>query len=186
MFFSACTKPINEIPLSLSQLPEIDKTMEPGLRIYYKYAFYRHLNQMASDEDMVLEGIEGQPVALLNHQFNKGEVYDSQKNKGVGVFLSGYLKMAVPGKYRFRAMSNDGIRVAVNQEIVVFDPEYHSDRLSDVGEIQIDNPRWYPITIKYFQRKGTARLELYWQPPGAQAFEIIPSSVYGHSRSSVN
>ncbi len=164
----------------VSQLPDISSSLEPGLLVYYRYAFYRHLNQMASDEVMVSEGIPGKPVAYLNHQFNKGEIFDSQKQTGVGVFLSGYLKMKTPGKYRFQAMSNDGIQVLVNEERVVFDPPVHSDRLSETGEVTITSPRWYPVKVKYYQRKGTARLELYWQPPGASGFEIIPAEAYGH------
>ena len=164
----------------VSQLPSINNSLEPGLLVYYRYGFYRHLNQMASDEVMVSEGIPGKPVAYLNHQFNKGEIFDSQKQNGVGVFLSGYLKIETPGTYRFQAMSNDGIQVNVNQERVVFDPPVHSDRLSGIGEVKFTDPKWYPIRVKYYQRKGTARLELYWQPPEMKDFEIIPADAYGH------
>ncbi len=135
---------------------------------------------MESDEVMLGYGRQGPPVALLNHQFNKTEVFASGEKKGVGVFFSGYLKMDTPGTYRFQAMSNDGIRVIVHQTRVVYDPRFHSDRLSETGEVAIADPKWYPITVKYFQRKGTARLELFWQPPGAEAFVIIPAAAYGH------
>lgn len=128
---------------------------------------------------MLSEGEVGQPVDVLDHQF-QGNVFDSKRAKGVGVFLTGYLKMDTPGKYRFQAMSNDGIRVAVNEVVVVHDPTVHSDRFSKVGEVTVVDPGWYPLTVKYFQRKGTARLTLYWQPPGAMDFEIIPAAVYGH------
>ena len=89
--------------------------------------------------------------------------------------------MKIPGTYRFQAMSNDGLRVTVNNKRVIFDPPVHSDRLSETGEVIIANPNWYPIAVKYYQRKGSARLELYWQPPGAKVFEIIPADAYGHS-----
>ena len=162
-----------------SQLPAINSSLEPGLLVYFRYGFYRHINQMASDDVMVSEGIPGTPVLSLNHRFT-GEIFDSGKERGVGVLLSGYLKMEKPGKYSFQAMSNDGIQVNVNQEMVVFDPPVHSDRISETGEVTITNPRWYPISVKYYQRKGSARLELFWQPPGAKGFEIVPADAYGH------
>lgn len=180
LFLNGCISRKQNPVLPVSQLPAIGSSLEPGLRVYYRYGFYRHLNQMASDEIMLSRGVPGPPVALLNHQFNKGEVFDSGKSRGVGVFFSGYLKMETPGTYRFQAMSNDGIRVIVDQQRVVFDPTFHSDRLSEIGEVVIAKPRWYPITVKYFQRKGTSRLELFWQPPGAEGFEIIPARAYGH------
>ena len=169
----------NSTKIPVSQLPALGSSLKPGLQVYYRYAFYRHLNQMASDDVMVAEGIQGKPVLLLNHKF-EGEIFDSKKEKGVGVFLSGYLKMKVPGTYRFQAISNDGLRVTVNTKRVIFDPPVHSDRLSEIGEVLITTPKWYPIAVKYYQRKGSARLELYWQPPGAKGFEIIPAASYGH------
>ena len=180
VLLNGCTFGNQGSKIPVSQLPAISSSLEPGLLVYYRYGFYRHLNQMAKDEVMVSEGIQGQPVAYLNHQFNKVEIFDSQKQTGVGVFLSGYLKIETSGTYRFQAMSNDGIQVNVNQERVVFDPPVHSDRLSDIGEVTFTDPRWYPITVKYYQRKGSARLELYWQPPGTKGFEIIPAYAYGH------
>ena len=157
----------------------IDSSLKPGLPVYFRYAFYRHINQMASDEVMVTEGKPGKVVAFLDHQF-KESVFDSQHEKGVGVFLTGYLKMETPGKYRFKAMANDGIQVVVHGQPVVHDPAFHSDRFSEVGEVSIANAGWYPITVKYFQRKGTARLTLYWQPPGTEDFVVVPPDVYGH------
>lgn len=160
-------------PLVVSESPE------QGLAAYYYYGFYRHIAHMPSNESMVSKGTAGKPVPYVNHQF-KGNIFDSTAPKGVGVLLSGYLKMAAPGKYRFQAVSNDGVKVTVNGQEVVFDPSVHSDRLSNIGSLVVEKPGWYPLTVKYYQRKGTARLELYWQTPGVDDFEIIPAAAYGH------
>lgn len=160
-------------------LLESNTSVQPGLSVYYRYAFYRHMNQMATDDVMIAEGETGPPIPLLNHQF-QGNIFDSKRPKGVGVLLRGYLKIENPGVYRFKAMSNDGIRVIVNQQVVAFDPAVHSDRFSKVGEAHLADPGWYPLTVNYFQRKGTARLELHWQPPGAVDFVVVPAEVYGH------
>jgi PA14 domain len=166
-------------PLAEAKKLELDASVEQGLPVHFRYSFYRHIDNMPLDEDMTDEGKSGKTVAFLNHQF-KESVFDSGSEKGVGVFLKGYLKMNVAGSYQFKAMSNDGIRVMVDNEVVVLDPTVHSDRFSPVGQMNIDDPGWYPLTVKYFQRKGTARLELYWQPPGKDTFEIIPAAAYGH------
>ena len=137
----------------------MDVSVKQGLPVYFRYSFYRNIDQMPADDAMISEGKAGQPVAFLNHRFQES-VFDSKSEKGVGVLLKGYLKMDTPGRYLFKAMSNDGVRVVVNGQVVVLDPTVHSDRFSEIGQVSIDKPGWYPLTVKYFQRKGTARLEL--------------------------
>ena len=44
----------------------------------------------------------------------------------------------------------------------------------------IEEAGWYPMLIKYFQKKGTAALSLYWKPPGAAEFSVIPAEAYAH------
>lgn len=162
-------------PLSLSESPE------QGLGVHYYYEFYRHIDHMPSDDSMLAKGTAGQAIPFLNHHFiDEENVFGSSEAKGVGMLLTGYLKMTEPGEYRFQAMSNDGVRVTVGGQVVILDPTVHSDSLSKVGNFVVDSPSWHPLSVKYFQRKGTARLELYWQPPGAAEFEIIPAAAYGH------
>ena len=179
VLMSSCVSMKRDPERPLPQSLTLGTVMTPGLPVYFRYSFYRHIDKMPTDDSMMAEGKPGQPVAFLNHQF-KESVFDSKSEKGVGVFLNGYLKMDVAGTYQFKAMSNDGIRVTVNGEIVVLDPTVHSDRFSDSGQVTVDKPGWYPLTVKYFQRKGTARLELYWHPPGMADFVIIPAAAYGH------
>ncbi len=176
---SSCVSMKQDTERPLPKSLTLDTVVSPGLPVYFRYSFYRHIDKMPTADSMMNEGKPGQQVAYINHQF-KESVFDSGSEKGVGVFLNGYLKMDVAGTYQFKAMSNDGIRVMVNGEIVVLDPTVHSDRFSDSGQVAIDKPGWYPLTVKYFQRKGTARLELYWQPPGMADFIIIPAAAYGH------
>ena len=168
-----------DMMLSGVNILPVGTSVEQGLSVYYRYAYYRHLDQMASESVMLAEGEKGQPVPMLDHQFS-GNVFDSKHAKGVAVFMTGVLRMETSGTYRFKAMSNDGIQVAVNGEVVVYDPAIHGDRFSEIGEISITEPGWYPLAVKYFQRKGSARLTLYWQSPGANDFEVVPARVYGH------
>ena len=163
----------------LAEFLAMDVPVKQGLPVYFRYSFYRHIDQMPADDSMISEGKAGELVPFLNHRF-QASVFDSMSEKGVGVFLRGYLKMDTPGMYRFKAMSNDGVRVVVNGQVVAFDPTVHKDRFSEIGQVNIDKPGWYPLTVKYFQRKGTARLELHWQPPGVADFEVVPAEAYGH------
>jgi PA14 domain len=153
----------------------------PGLAVFYLDNFYRRTGQMPTLLEAQSQGRPGKPIAQLNHKFApEGLVFDSGESKGVGMVLAGYLHLAEPGEYRFQALANDGIEFSLGGNLLFEDPIVHSDRLSPVGIADIGAGGWYPILIRYFQRKGTATLKFYWQPPGATEFSLIPLEVYAH------
>lgn len=155
--------------------------LQPGLAPYYFLELYRNIGQMLKNEELVRKmGKPGPPIAQLNHRFGSGKVFDSGEEKGVGVIMYGYFYLPEPGDYVFQAFTNDGFELYVNSHLLVTDPGVHKGRLSDRGLITIARGGWFPVTIRYFQRKGTAALQLYWQPPGAGEFSIVPREVYGH------
>jgi hypothetical protein len=79
-----------------------------------------------------------------------------------------------PGIYTFGFESNDGVRLEIEDYMVLEDPGVHSDQFSDLGMIQANAPGWYPITIRYFERKSTSTLRFYWLPPGGEPGTLPP------------
>jgi hypothetical protein len=180
-----CTRTVEEPTLGTVQQPqypaEVKKEqLKPGLSVIYIPEKYRHVKEMPSMERMSKYAYPGPPILKIDHRFGYGKVFDSGRSEGVGMIMSGYLHLKDPGVYRFQANSNDGFRLYIGNDQVIDDPGVHPDKLSDPGEVEALKGGWYPVEIKYFQRKGTATLELYWQPPGAEAFTIIPEEVYAH------
>ena len=94
--------------------------------------------------------------------------------------MRGALKFTKSGDYRLKANSNDGIRIFLNDKIILDDPDVHGDRFTTQTQITIGKPGWYAVLVRYFQRKGTATLELYWQEPEAEKFVPVPAAAYGH------
>lgn len=165
-------------PLSASALA----TLRPGLAVIYYPGFDgRHLDQLPPQGAWLDRGAPGQPIAELNHRFSGEQpVFGSGRNRLVGMRLRGWIRLAAAGPYRFQALSNDGVRVFVGEQPVVEDPEQHADQLSPIGTLRIEQAGWYPLTVEYFQRKGSASLELHWQPPGASGFAPVPPAALGH------
>ncbi|GEM_PF-1050714 len=144
---------------------------DQGLSVVYVDGFFRNIDQMPSGAAADRQGRRGAPVLLLDHRAGrKGEVFASGRSRGVGLILQGYLDLSVPGVYRFRALANDGIRMSIAGRRIFEDPAVHGDRLTPVGEFRVSAPGRFPVTILYFQRKGTSALRLYWQPPGSDTF----------------
>ena len=171
-------KPVSEQPGQHSKINT--DSLKPGLAVYYKRGFWRHVDQMPKPDSFVEEGKQGKPITRIDHRFGQGNVFDSGFRRGVGVQMMGYIHLYKRGKWLFRVNSNDGIEVVIEETVVVSDPEWHSDRFSDPMDFQVEKSGWYPILLRYFQRKGTATLEFYWKPPGEQEFIIIPEKAYGH------
>lgn len=157
------------------------ETLQPGLTPFYFRNFYaRDLRQLPGLKKTHKKGEMGEPILKLNHQFGNGMVFDSGTNKGVGIRMIGAINFDHTGEYRFQALSNDGFQLYLGDTLIVNDPKQHSDQLSEIGSIVIDEPGWYPLRIDYFQRKGTAALKLFWETPQNTEMTIVPASAYAH------
>lgn len=162
-------------------LPLTAETLQPGLAVlYFDHNFVRHLDDLPPAEVVRQKGRRGPAVPYLNHQFGRGEVFDSGTNRGVAMELRGLIRLDRAGTYGFRANTNDGFRLFIDNHLLIDDPSWHADRLSPEALVVVTDPGWYALHIRYFQRKGTSTLQLYWKPPQDDAFSIVPSSVLAH------
>ena len=154
---------------------------DPGLSVVYAACKIRHIDKMPGRKWMAEKGVPGEPIRIIAHKFGSGEVFDSGKRRLVCVQMQGYLNFEETGHYRIKANSNDGIRVFLDNKMILNDPDGHSDRFTSTAEIEITQAGRYLILVRYFQRKGTATLEMYWKTPGADRFDIIPATAYSHN-----
>ena len=163
---------------ALLTAPEEQTT--PGLSVVSANCKIRHIDEMPSRKWMAKKGLPGEPIRIIAHQFGNGEVFGSGKSRLVCIQMQGYLNFEESGKYLIKANSNDGIRVFLDNKMILNDPDGHADRFTSETEIDIKQPGRYLILVRYFQRKGTATLEMYWKTPGADKFDIIPAMAYSH------
>ena len=160
-----------------------DTGLAPGLSVLYFRKFKaRHLKKLPSGKQAIFDGKPGKPIPYLNHAFGKKNVFDSGTPRLIGMQMSGYLKLSAPGIYWFKAFANDGVRVWINDVLVADDPEWHAkgDRFSEPLSTEISQNGWHPMLLRYFQRKGTATLKMYWKRPGDADYSIIPAEAYAH------
>lgn len=182
---AGCATSPNEGFVRPSQLalPLDTSTLEPGLAVlYFDKIFVRHLDMLPKGEYAQERGRPGAPIPYLNHQFGRSQIFDSGTNRGLGMEISGYIRLDRPGTYGFQANSNDGFRLYIDGQLLIDDPNWHSDRLSPEAQMPVTEPGWYSLRARYFQRKGTATIQLYWRPPGEDAFSIVPAKVLAHQQ----
>ena len=154
--------------------------LKPGLAVTYYGNFFRHIRELVEWEEYK-DGKPGEPLLRINSRVGLGKVLTSSADDGVGARITGYIRLDTPGKYSFAFESNDGVRLEIDGRMVVEDPDVHADRFSDLGSVQVETPGWYPITIRYFERKNTSTLVFHWLPPGAEGtMPVVPAEVLAH------
>lgn len=154
--------------------------LAPGLATCYINGMIRHIDEMASWEDQV-PCRPGPALLEVNSKVGKGKVLTSRFSNGVMAIITGYVHLDQTGQYGFVFASNDGVRLEIDGRQIVEDPDVHSDRFSDIGYFDVKTPGWYPVTIRYFERKNTSTLRFFWMPPGHEGtMPTIPPEALAH------
>ena len=154
--------------------------LKPGLAVDYYFHSFRHIDELVDWEDYK-EGKPGAPIERLNFRSGKGDVLTSENDDAVGAKITGLILLDKPGLYSFAFESNDGVRLEIDDKLIIEDPDVHGDRFSDIGQVVIEEAGWYPITIRYFERKNTSTLRFHWLPPEAEGtMPLVPAKVLAH------
>jgi hypothetical protein len=158
-----------------------DSVFKPGLLPIYIYKLFKSVDEMPKLDIKTTTEKVGGPVLFLDHVFGKEDpIFDSGVSQGIGIQMNGYLKFSEPGKYTLKTKSNDGICIWICDKRIIWHPVIHTDHFSEEVVLDIQKPGWYPLMIKYFQRKGTAAIAMYWKLPGKADFSVIPAEAYSH------
>ncbi len=153
-----------------------DDTVAPGLAVTYYYQKFYTLSEVRQPE---VAGVQGEPILQLDHDSETDNVLTAEYPVLVGAVINGFIKFPEPGTYGFKVISNDGVWVGIGGEEIWNDPEVHYHRESAPIEITIDEAGWYDLAIDYYQKKGSAALQLFWTPPGKPE-QIVPAEAFGH------
>jgi hypothetical protein len=180
--------PREKVPFTFTDLvpltPQPDTaSVQGGLSVWYLPDFnFEHVGEMPKGDPPYSWGFAGKkPILILDRKFEPQEkVFDSGQHRGVALQMDGMIKFPTSGQYGIMALSNDGIRVYIGEKRVINDPDWHGDRFSRNNILELSESGWYPFKLKYFQRRGTAALKLFWKKPEDVDFSIIPAEAYGH------
>ena len=142
----------------------------------YNSVFVRHVD----DCELAGLGRDGGIIEAIDWGNTDGEVLTSGDENGVCARFRGLIKFPKSGSYIMAMQSNDGVRLLIGEKKIVDDPDVHVDQFSEYATLKVAKAGWYSLYLIYFERKGTSTVELYWQPPGASDFTIVPAAAYGH------
>jgi len=158
----------------ISPQPAADK-MSPGLAVVYFTNMFQKLNEIGK----LGKGKPGEPIKMLDHKTNDGNVLTADRPMGIGAKITGMIKFDQPGTYVFKVNSNDGVRVTI-AGIKTYELDgIHADEMSDPIPFVVEQAGWYTLDVDYFQKKGTSALQLFWIPPGGSEAPV-PASQFAH------
>jgi hypothetical protein len=160
-----------------------DAARVPGLAVAYFYNYKaRHLNALTNGNLPNKKGTPGKPIPFLNHHFGRDEVFDSGSNRLVAMRMQGMLHFSQTGTYTLLGLSNDGLRIYLDDRLIIDDPAWHArgDQYTLGVVAKITQAGWYSMKVEYNQRKGTAAIGFFWRRPGADRFEPVPAEAYAH------
>jgi hypothetical protein len=86
---------------------------------------------------------------------------------------TGWVLVDQPGAWQFKTLSNDGVRLWVDDVQLIDNWDQHTVQ-TDTATRNI-TAGWHPIRLEYFQEDGTAHIELRYSGPGRSEV-IIPQS----------
>jgi hypothetical protein len=81
----------------------------------------------------------------------------------------------VTGSYRFSTVSDDGVRLWINGQLVIDNWTNHTATVNTSPAISLTAGQRYTIRLDYYESTGPSRIDLRWTPPG-QSMAIIPKS----------
>lgn len=154
--------------------------LQPGLAVTYYFNKFNHTREIP-DWAKYKPGVKGEPIALLDYFVGDGEVLTSGRDNFVGADIRGYINLPVAGTYTFAMQSNDGVDLHIGGKRIVYDPDVHRDRFSDLVPVEIATPGWYPLHLLYFEKQATSTVELYWLKPGGEGqLDFVPAEAFAH------
>ena len=88
---------------------------------------------------------------------------------------TGRVEAPVTGSYRFSTVSDDGIRLWVNGQLVINNWTDHAATTNTSALISLTAGVRYTMTLEFYEKGGSAVAKLQWSYPG-QATQVIPQS----------
>ncbi|HQD83114.1 MAG TPA: PA14 domain-containing protein, partial [Quisquiliibacterium sp.] len=90
---------------------------------------------------------------------------------------TGFVTAPTGGTYRFRTVSDDGVRLWVNGTRVINNWTDHGPATDTSTSIRLSAGQRVPIGLDYYERGGGAVIRLQWLTPGALQYVPVPAGV---------
>lgn len=136
--------------------------------------------QMKPSNELVKNKLSGTATArVLANEGNQYLLYLNnaiKENPNYSLRYSGFFSSPVTGKIWLYAVSDDGVRLSLNNELLINNWTNHATTTDSVL-VDLKAGEKVPLKLEFFQAGGGAELQLKWKVPG-EKMENIPISAF--------
>ncbi len=118
-------------------------------------------------------GTASETAPTINFNWGAGQPHVNIAGDTFSARWTGKIQAIESGTYTFRTTSDDGVRLWVNNVLLV-DKWIDQSATSWSNTINLTAGQLYDIRVEYFENTGDALVRLEWQRPG-KAFEVVPT-----------
>jgi hypothetical protein len=124
---------------------------------------------MRFDTPAALERID----AAVDFDWGEGGPIEEIGRDQFSARWTGEVEAPTTGTYAFHTVTDDGVRLWVNGELLIdqWEPQGATEHS---GSVALHADTWRPIRMEYFERSGGAVARLLWTPPGGQK-QVVPA-----------
>lgn len=87
----------------------------------------------------------------------------------------GLLRTTQSGNYQFQTVSDDGVRLWVNDVLIIDNWTDHAATTNTSGNVLLAGGQTYSIRLEYYENLVDSVIRLRWQLPGSGSFVAIPA-----------
>ena len=103
----------------------------------------------------------------IDFDWNDGSRPDAVPQHYYSIRWTGKIQTLEAGEYEFFTTSNDGIRLWIDEKLVIDNWTDHGAQI-DIGKIKLKGHTQYSIKLEYYQTLGGAVTKLAWNHSGVQ------------------
>ncbi len=124
--------------------------------------------------------LQGVPVATrsepVNYQWAAAPAGVAVPADGFSVRWNGWVEPPVSGTYALQTVSDDGVRVWVDGQLVIDNWTGHAPTANTAAAVRWEAGQLHAIRVEYQELGGPGTAQLRWQMPGEPAFTVVPVS----------
>ncbi len=127
--------------------------------------YYKQLN-FSGNPDLRID-------ATVNYDWGKKSPYTGFPTDKFSIRRVGRVKAPVTGTYTFSTNSDDGVRLWLNDSLVINQWNDHGVQ-SNSATVNLVQGQMYKLKMDYYENKGKAVVKLLWSYPGQPTLAVIP------------
>ncbi|RYZ36277.1 MAG: hypothetical protein EOP49_32755, partial [Sphingobacteriales bacterium] len=88
----------------------------------------------------------------------------------------GNFRASATGNFRFQTITDDGVRLYVNNQLVINNWTDHSQTTDTSANVSLTAGQSYPIVLEYYENGGDSVARLLWNQPGSASFTAMATA----------